>query len=177
MVLVFLLHIILLCAVRRAAWQHSAKNEAWSLHDTFSALGQARRPACTAHTSADLAAVDKSYLHILLQGSLWAPVCAPHQLLPLWDFVPASVNLLSASQPASHGRSCSDSGGRTLSPAGLGVCVRGDTKGQRCKASSCAKRIMAIDDLLRARQDKSQVSNGRGDFSRLISIIGPGDNT
>lgn len=41
----------------------------------------ARACAHGSHSCRFLAAVDKSYLHILLQASLWAPVCAPHQPL------------------------------------------------------------------------------------------------
>lgn len=83
------------------------------------------------------------------------------RLLPRWGRVPASVNPLSVSLPASHGRSCSDSGGRTLSPEGLE-----EHKGQRLRGGShtVKKRIMAIDDLLRAKQDKSNCRDNWGDF-------------
>lgn len=92
------------------------------------------------------------------------PVCMSEGMpwiLPLWDCAPASVDLLCAFLPASHGRSCFDSGGRTLSLAGLE-----EHKGQRCETAARIlwKRIMAIDDLLRARQDKSCVQNDWGDF-------------
>ena len=93
------------------------------------------------------------------------------RVLPPWGCVPASVSLLSVSLPASHGRSCFDSGWRTPSPAGL----QEEHKGHRCETAHILwKRIMAIDDLLRARQDKNRALNDWGGFANLH--YWPGDN-
>lgn len=95
---------------------------------------------CTAYNSsysgANRPTGDGSCLHTSLQRCNRASVCSLYRLLPLWDRVPASVNPPSVSLPASHGRSCFDSGGRTLSPAGLE-----GHKGQRCKTSNCEKGL------------------------------------
>lgn len=91
-------------------------------------------------------------------------------ILPLSECEPAAVSLLSVVLPASHGRSCSDSGWRTLSPAGLE-----EHTGQSCEtAHTLWKRIMAIDDLLRAGQDKNRGVNNWGGFANLHDW--PGDN-
>lgn len=61
--------------------------------------------------------------------------------VPLWWRVPASRDLPSVARPAWRGGSCSDSGGRTLSPAGLE-----EHKGQRHKTSHTWNRITAMGD-------------------------------
>lgn len=90
----------------------------------------------TTHIQVQMLLLVMTDTYTSLQRSMWASVCSSYRLLPPWDCVPASVNLLSVFLPASHGRSCFDSGGRTLSPAGLE-----GHKGQRCKTSNCEKGL------------------------------------
>lgn len=134
---------------RNQCWHHVATRTAYN----------------NSYSGANVATGDDRYLHIFLQRSMWASVCSSYRLLPPWDCVPASVNLLSVFQPASHGRSCFDSGGRTLSPAGLE-----GHKGQRCKTSDCEKGLWQ--SMTFWEQDKIRAAFGiTGDFW-LISIIG-----
>lgn len=105
---------------RNQCWHHVARRTAYN----------------SSYSGANWATGDGSCLHTSLQRCNRASVCSRYPLLPLWDCVPASVNPLSVSLPASRGRSCFDSGGRTLSPAGLE-----GHKGQRCKTSNCEKGL------------------------------------
>lgn len=85
-------------------------------------------------------------LEFSFQKSVSAPRCCAVVIgtVPLWWRAPAPADPPSFARPASCGGSCSDSGGQTLSPAGLE-----EHKGQRRKTSHDPwKRIIAMGDVV-----------------------------